>query len=69
VITDFSLTDDRIDLQAFGDEITYDDLVFTQGTRGLTVAAGRSSVLLENIFLDTLSAEQFLLPDVIEDSE
>ena len=65
VITDFSLTDDLIDLRAYEGEITYDDLEFVQGETGLTVIMGDQSVLLENIFLESLSEDMFILPEII----
>jgi len=63
VITDFSLTDDKIDLRAFEGEITYDDLEFVQDETGLLVIMGDNSVLLENIFLDSLAEDLFLVPE------
>ena len=59
-ITDFNVTADLIDLQAFEGLVNYDDLEFTLGETGLTVSFGNSSVILENILVDTLSENAFI---------
>ena len=60
-VTDFSLADDRIDLSAFEGEIAYDDIGFALRDAGLVVKFGDSSVLLEDVVAEDLSADMFIL--------
>lgn len=61
VIKDFNLDDDMIDLRPFEGAISYDDLEFEQTDLGLKIKMGNNSVLLENIFLEDISADHFIL--------
>jgi len=63
VITDFEVDADLIDLSAYNGDITYDDLRFVQNSRGLIIFMGSNAVLLENVFVDSLSAELFIFID------
>ena len=64
IITDFTLGEDFIDLNGFDGEVTYEDLRFVQTATGLRVYMGDSSAILENVFLDSLPEEAFILPEV-----
>ena len=64
VVTDFNIAADLIDLRAYDGELTYEDLRFVQGSRGLFIFMGDNRVLLENVFLDSLSAELFIFPEL-----
>lgn len=64
IITDFTLGEDFIDLNGFDGEVTYEDLRFVQTATGLRVYMGDSSAILENVFLNSLPEEAFILPEV-----
>ena len=59
-ITDFTVGEDLIDLTSYEEITNYDDISFEQTDTGLKVFFGVSSVLLENIFTDSLAPESFI---------
>jgi len=60
VISDFTVSEDWIDLTSFDGEISFADLSFQTTTNGVRVDFGDSSVILENIEIDAISEDMFI---------
>ena len=61
VVTDFNVNEDLIDLTAFNTDIS--DVRISQSKAGTTLFIGSSRVLLENVFRDDITQDNFIFVD------